>query len=204
MSREAPSRKRWRRSVTRSVLRASCFPRSSGSAPCSLVLGLRPARDRRESPWGTSWREAVNDGAVNVYATERTIRSEQRMTQAADSRFSRMTRGWRAAIRRSARPGPSGVTRYCSQLRSVLTLIPSASANCFCVRHMNRRKAATSPGLKFPITIRRRCACQRATHFLPCQFLAIGGGVRRPARAANASSAAKTSAARQTWLRFTS
>jgi hypothetical protein len=50
------------------------------------------------------------------------------LDQAADLRFSRMILGCRAAIRRSAIAGPSGLRRPRSQLRSVCTLIPDRSS----------------------------------------------------------------------------
>jgi hypothetical protein len=49
----------------------------------------------------------------------RILRRSERMRYAAVLRFSRMTRGWRAAMRSSATAGPSGRRRPCSQFRSV-------------------------------------------------------------------------------------
>src|SRR5437867_9210707 len=47
-------------------------------------------------------------------------------------------------MRSSANAGPSGLRRFCSQLRRVWMLIPRASANCCCVRPTKRRRAMTS------------------------------------------------------------
>ncbi len=63
---------------------------------------------------------------------------------AADFRFSRITRGWRAAMRRSAIAGPSGLRLPCSKPRSVCTLILIARANSTWVRPTNLLSAATS------------------------------------------------------------
>lgn len=78
------------------------------------------------------------------------------------ARFSGITRGLRAAMRKSASPGPSGFVRACSQLRSVCTLSPSARANCSCVSCTKRRRAAMSPGSSRPAMMRRRWAPWRA------------------------------------------
>jgi len=51
------------------------------------------------------------------------------LSHAAVVRFSRIIRGWRAAILRRPMAGPSGCLRPCSQFRSVCTLIPMACAN---------------------------------------------------------------------------
>ena len=77
--------------------------------------------------------------------------------QPARARFSRSTLGCRAAMRSSARAGPSGMRLPCSQLRSVCTLIPRARANVSCDSLVKRRRAATSsPLLKSPRTRRSR------------------------------------------------
>jgi EpsD family peptidyl-prolyl cis-trans isomerase len=63
---------------------------------------------------------------------------------AAELRFSRITRGWRAAMRRSAIAGPSGLRLPCSQPRRVCTLILIARANSTWVRPTNLLSVATS------------------------------------------------------------
>jgi hypothetical protein len=106
-------------------------------------------------------------------------------------------RGWRAAIPSSASPGPSGVTRSCSQFCSVRTLIPSASANCSRVSCTNSRSAATSRALiarpqcvgadhvaaraqtlreSIPVDRRVRCSYGIPQHILVVESLPGAGG----------------------------
>jgi hypothetical protein len=77
---------------------------------------------------------AVTDVSFYVLAVPtgffhaRTVKGSPRLRTAVGT-FSRTTPGWRAAIRKSASAAPSGFRRSCSQLRSVCTLMPRASAN---------------------------------------------------------------------------
>ena len=60
-------------------------------------------------------------------------------------------------MRKSARAGPSGVRRPCSQFRNVWTLIPNAAANCSCVIPTKRlRETTSSPPEICPRAIRSR------------------------------------------------
>jgi len=66
-------------------------------------------------------------------------------------------RGWRAAILSKASAGPSGHRRPCSQLRSVWTLMPNASAKRTCESPTKRRSEEMSlPDSIFPSVRRRR------------------------------------------------
>ena len=76
----------------------------------------------------STWRVEAISPAIELPPRRKRL-GGPRAAYAARSRFSRMMRGCRAAMRRSARAGPSGRRRPCSQLRNVCTLIPSASAN---------------------------------------------------------------------------
>src|SRR5262249_20917820 len=73
------------------------------------------------------------------------------------ARFSRSTFGCRAAILNSAKAGPSGVRRPCSQFRKVWMLIPKALANA-CWLSATKRRSATmsSPDSILPAVILRR------------------------------------------------
>lgn len=73
-----------------------------------------------------------------------------------------MMPGCRAAMRRRARPGPSGVTRSCSQFRRVCTLMPRALAKSFCVRQTKAPQRRHVAGEKPPAMMRFRCARVRA------------------------------------------
>jgi len=63
---------------------------------------------------------------------------------AADTRFSRMILGWRAAILSNASAGPSGFPRPRSQFRKVWTLISMARAKSAWLSPTKRLRAAIS------------------------------------------------------------
>jgi hypothetical protein len=81
-------------------------------ASSALVAGLDGSGGSRPSP-------VCNQGPAERSCAQEIDDGHCQSAYAAEPTFSRTIRGWRAAMRSNASPGPCGVTRSCSQLRSV-------------------------------------------------------------------------------------